>query len=674
MASVTSLGTGSGLDLEGIVTKLMTAESQPLTKFNTQESKLQTKISAFGSMKSALSEFQSSVQTLTSTSQFQKATTSVSDTDYASLSATGSATVGSYSLEVSQLAQAHKLKSGTAFTNTSDVVGTGTLSIQFGTYSSGAFTVNSDKAAATITIDSTNNTLAGVRDAINNAGASVKATIINDGTGNRLVLTSSDTGEVNSMRITTTDSDGNNTNTSGLSQLAYDASTGGTANMSQVQVAKNALFTLDGLSISKASNTVTDVISGATLKLLKKTATDAPISMSISRDTASVTTAVQSFVKAYNTLNTALTDLGHSTYDASTKTTDVGALQGDSTLRTIQAQLRSVMNGVLAGGGEYSRLSQVGISFDKNGTMSLDSSKLTSALTTNSDDVASLFTSYGVPTDSGITYTNGGSNTQAGNYVVNVTQLATKGVLNGSAITAPITIDANNDTLKLKINGVQSGLITLSTGSYTGANLAAELQTKINGDSALKTGGAAVSVTWNSTLNRLEVSSAKYGSSSTVEITSEDTNVASSMGLAVGTGTAGVDVAGTIGGFAATGEGQVLTSTEGTASGLKLTVGGTATGYRGTIAFNRGFAYQLDTLLTSVLSEKGAIATKITGLNADVTDVGKRRTSFSERLTMIEARYRKQFTALDTQIAAMKQTSTSLTSLLASLPSSSSSS
>lgn len=666
MATISSLGAGSGMDLEALVTQLMTAEQAPLTQLAAKEAKVQTKITALGTFKGALSSFQTSVKTLTSAASFLQSTAKISDTDIATVSSDKNAQVGSYSLEVTQLAQSQKLKTA-AFTATTDSIGTGTITVQLGSYSSdGKFTVNADKAATTITIDSTKNSLTGVRDAINAAGAGVKASIVNDGTGNRLVLSSTDTGLVNSMKITVSDADGNNTDTAGLSRLAYDGSTGGTANLSQVQAAKNAEFTLDGLSITKASNTVTDAISGVTLTLKAKT--ESAETITVGRDTASVTKLVQDFVKAYNTLNSSMKEMGSYTYDATTKTGSSGPLQGETTLRTAQSQLKSVLNGVL-GSGTYTRLSQVGVSFQKDGNLALDSTKLATALESKPAEVASLFSSNGVPTDSGVSFTGASDATQVGNYAVQITQLATKGVITGSAITTPITIDANSDSFKIKINDVQSGSISLTQKSYTGAELAAELQTKINGDSALKAGSAAVTVNWNSTTNKLEITSTKYGSESMVEITSAESGVSSNLGLAVGAGTTGLDVAGTIGGQPSKGSGQVLTVSEGSAIGLKLTVEGSITGYRGTIAFNRGFAYQLDKVLDSMLSSAGSISARVDGLNATVKTMDSQMTRLQTNLAATEKRYRAQFTALDTAIAQMKVTSSNLTQQLAQIAS-----
>jgi len=667
MASITSSGIGSGLDIEGLITSLMNAEQAPLTQLATKEVKIQSKISALGTLKGALSTFQSSVKTLTDASKFMQAKATSSDSDVATVSASNTAQAGSYSLEVTQLAQSHKLKSGVTFSDTTAVVGTGKITIQFGDYSSGSFVVNPDKAAATIEIDSSKNTLAGVRDAINAAEAGVKATVINDGTGNRLVLTSSSTGLANSMKITVSeDGDGLNTDNNGLSRLTYDAGTGGTRNLAEVQVAKNALFTLDGLSITKASNTVTDVIAGVTLNL--KTKTESAETITVSRDTASVADSVQAFVKAYNTLASNMSQMGSYSYNADTKTGSAGALQGETSLRTAQWQLRSVLNGALSS-GTYTRLSQVGITYQKDGTLALDSAKLTNALESNFADVASLFTANGVPTDSGISFTGASDNTKVGNYAGNVTKLATKGVLNGSAITTPVVVDADSDSLKFKIDGIQSGAIALTQKTYTGAELAAELQTKINGDSALKAGGVSVTVAWNSSSGRLEVSSAKYGSSSKVELTSQDSGVVTKLGLAVGLGTAGEDVAGTIDGMAATGNGQALTASEGAAIGLKLTIQGTTTGYRGTIAFNRGFAYQLDKQVDSMLSSTGSISARVDGLSASIKDIGTSRETLQRRLVDMEKRYRAQFSALDVSIASMKSTSTYLSQQLAGLSS-----
>ncbi|RIK14643.1 MAG: flagellar hook protein FliD, partial [Anaerolineae bacterium] len=191
--ALSSPGIGSGLDVNGLVSQLMALEQRPLTLLNTKEAKLQAQLSAFGSLKGALSSFQSSVAALATPARFTAVKASVADGTVFSASAAPGAAAGSHSIEVQTLAQAQKLRSD-VFAATGDSLGSGTLTIQFGTYSGGSFTLNPDKAAQTITIGSDKATLSGVRDAINAADAGVSASIVNDGTGYRLVVASKDAG------------------------------------------------------------------------------------------------------------------------------------------------------------------------------------------------------------------------------------------------------------------------------------------------------------------------------------------------------------------------------------------------------------------------------------------------------------------------------------------------
>jgi flagellar hook-associated protein 2 len=226
---ITAPGIGSNLDVNTIVSQLMAVEQRPLTVLNQKESGYQTKLSAYGTLKGALSAFQSAMQGLSDPGRFQAIKATVADDSIltASSNGNGKAMAGTYSIEVQQLAQQQKIRSS-GFDSTSTVVGSGTLTIQYGTYDSNqnTFTLNSGKAAETITIDPSNNTLSGMRDAINSANVGVSATIINDGTSNRLVLTTKDSGAANSIKISVSDDDNTNLDTSGLSQLSFDPTAG----------------------------------------------------------------------------------------------------------------------------------------------------------------------------------------------------------------------------------------------------------------------------------------------------------------------------------------------------------------------------------------------------------------------------------------------------------------
>lgn len=663
--ALSSPGIGSNLDVNGIITQLMALEGRSVTALNTKEASYQAKLTAYGSLKGALSSFQSAVQALSTPAKFTANKASVADAAVVSASAGSSAAAGSYGIEVTALAQAQKLKTSSTFTAASTTLGSGTLTIRFGSYSAGVFTANADKDSETITIAAGQNSLAGVRDAINAADAGVSASIVNDGSGNRLVISSRDSGSANALKITAADDDGNHTDNAGLSQLIYDASTGGTSNLSQTQAAQNATAIIDGITVSKASNSFSDVIEGVTLTLLK-TNTGSPTTLTVARDTASIKSAVESFVKAYNDASKVLKDL--SAYDATTKRGAV--LQGDSTVRSVQSQLRAVLNGALAtAGGGLTTLSDIGVSFQKNGTLTLDSTKLQAVMDDPAKDISTLFAAVGKPTDSLVAFAASTADTKAGNYAVNITQVATQGkavgaVTLGGSTTITTGVD---DTLTVSIDGT-SATITLAAGSYTPAQMATEIQSKINGASALSSAGITIAA--SQTAGVLTLTSNRYGSSSTATVTG---GTAQTALLGTTTDTAGVNVAGTIGGFGATGSGQTLTGTGDTA-GLQLTVTGGATGDRGTVMFAQGYAYQLNELIGNLLDSDGILAGRTDGIGRSVKDIESRRTALQLRLNLIEKRYRAQFTALDTLISSMTKTSSFLSQQLDNLPGSSSSS
>ena len=341
---ISAPGIGSGLDVNGIVGQLMAAERQPLNTLAKQGQAYNQKLSAFGQLRSALAGFQTALQGLGSGSKFQALSTTSSDVKVLTASASGKATPASYQIEVQQLAQQHKLASS-GYASTDDVIGSGTLTLQFGTYDSGlnSFTANADKATQSITIDPANNTLAGVRDAINAANAGVTATIVNDGSaaGNKLVLTSTDSGASNSLKISVADDDGNGIDTGGLSALAYDptAMAGSGKNLGQNAAALDALLEIDGIAVKQSTNTVKNAIDGVTLNLAQ-TNVGAIQTLSISRDTKAVTDAVQAFVTAYNSAGGTLKNLTAFKGPGAQN----GVLLGDATARGIQVQMRNLLN------------------------------------------------------------------------------------------------------------------------------------------------------------------------------------------------------------------------------------------------------------------------------------------------------------------------------------------
>ncbi|HJV88521.1 MAG TPA: flagellar filament capping protein FliD [Noviherbaspirillum sp.] len=528
MATISSPGIGSNLDVNGIVAKLMSVDSQPLTVLQKKEASYQAKLSAYGTLKGALSSFQNAVTSLASPSTFQTLNAISSDSSVFTASASSSAVAGNYSVSVGTLAQAQSLSSA-AQSSTTSSIGTGTsttLTFQFGTISGGtltngvyagaSFSQDATQATGTVVIDSTNNSLQGIRDAINAAHIGVTASIVNDGNATspyHLVLASSNTGLSKSMKITSSGGDASITNL-----LGYDPT--GTQNLTQATAAQNASLTVNGISITSASNTVTDAISGVTLNLAKA---NSSANLALSNNTSAVTTAVIGFVGAYNDLNSTLDKL--TSYDATTKTG--GLLLGDSATQAIQTRLRSTLGAALSGLGNntITNLSQIGVAYQKDGSLTVDNAKLQSALSSNFGDFAQLFSAYGKTTDSLVSYVSSGSNSQPGSYAVSVTSLATQGNVAGSnkatqarqtgSVAANTTITAGvNDTITLPVDGGAPITATLTAGSYTAATLAAEVQTQIN--NALTTAGQSSRVTVTESSGTISLTSNSFGSASSI--------------------------------------------------------------------------------------------------------------------------------------------------------------
>lgn len=655
MASITSPGIGSGLDVAGLVNKLVTAEGQPAAnRLNTREAKLQAQLSALGSVKSALSTFKGALGNLTNISSFQKRTASSSNTDLFTVAIAGKPVAGSYEVEVRTLAQAHKLAS-VAFDEASSAVGTGTLTFQFG---------DPTKPAQSVTITDENNSLTGVRDAVNAANIGVRASIVNGDDGYQLVFGAENSGTDNSLRISVEESpaDGSNTDMNGLSRLAYNADA---YNMTQTAEAQNAEIYIDGIKVSSATNTVSDAIAGVTLSL-KKADVGTKATLNVNLDKNSATTAVEGFVNAFNSLVGTFSQL--SGYNAETK--QAGILIGDSSLRGVLSQLRNVLSSPVSGlDGTYRALADLGIKTKADGTLELDKAKLTAALDSNFDDIGRLFAATATATDSLVSYTSSTTATKVGNYAVNITQAATRGsYMDSASSVSSLVVDGSNNTFKISVDGVSSGTLSLTQKTYgSEVELAAELQSRINGDSALRGAGVSVLVSFDGT--RFTFTSERYGSASKVAITEvADTTASGAIGLTTaGTGTDGEDVAGTIGGVAATGAGQYLTGA-GAAEGLKILVQGDATGSRGSVSFARGVADRLSSLLDGWLANDSFLSARTNGVQSQIDDIAKQREALATRLEALEARYMKQFTALDALMARMQSTSNYLAGQLAGLP------
>jgi len=669
---ITASGIGSGLDIEGLVSQLVAAERAPTeNRLSRQDARLTSELSAFGIFKGALSSFQDSLADLNTLSKFGQHISTSSDTDIVETSSSGQAVAGSYELNVSQLAKSHSLASG-GYLSTADTVGTGTLTIRFGTTdytppdpgpeSYNSFAVNPERGVATISIDSSNNTLEGLRDAINDAEIGVSAAIVNDGSGYRLLLSSSQTGEENGIEISVDDTgDNNDLDSNGLSALAFNS---GAAHLSQTVAAQDAIFSINGLSITTSHNTADNVIDGVNLTL-KGLSGASPVTLTVAEDHASVKEAITSLVSGYNSFVEIAGGL--TAYDAATGS--AGVLQGDFSVRSIVGQIRQVLTSAVTGfGGAISSLSEIGITTERDGSLSVDSTGLDDALEQHFDEMVGLFTAVGFPSDANIEFVGSSDQTVVASHAIEVSQLASSGQLLGAVAAFPVDIDDGNDSFTIKVDGILSDSISLTQGNYaSGGVLAAEMQLRINGDAALVDEGVKVAVVFN--VDHFEITSERYGSGSRVEITAVDTNSVAQLGLSIAMGPAGLDVAGTMGGVAATGAGQLLTGAVGSdAQGLKLLINGGATGVRGSVDYSRGISHQLDALLSGFLESDGILDSRADGLQGRVDGIEDQRERLDRRMEALEARYRSRFNALDSLMAQLQSTSAFLSQQLALLP------
>ena len=349
---LSAAGVGSGLDVEGIISQLMALERRPLNVLEGRKDEYNAELSAVGRLKSAVASFQSTMSDLKTSDAFEVYTATSGDEDVFTATASSAASVGTFDIEVMNLAEADKLGSKSIADVDTTTLGNSGDQI--------TITIGSES----FTVDAGGLTLNEIRDAINDATDNVGASagiISEDTVNNYLVLTSDETGTANTIT------------------LSVDGQLNNALTMKSINAAEDAQILVDNTySVVRSSNTITDAIDGLTLNL--KAESNNAVTLRIDRDVASVTESVQSFADAFNTLRSTIDSLRS------------GDLQADSTLRTIESGIFNILN-VPPGGltGSYSVLSQVGLSIQKDGTMALNSTGLEEAINTDFASLAELF-------------------------------------------------------------------------------------------------------------------------------------------------------------------------------------------------------------------------------------------------------------------------------------------
>jgi flagellar hook-associated protein 2 len=641
----------SVIDVSGIVDNLIYVEGAPVRSMQNQVSTLQSKVSAFQSLNTKLSDLSNSVNTLLfgsaeapvlkpytyfdrlSDSIFAKCTVVSSDENSISAAASNATVGGSYAITVSSLAQADSMASGNFADATSASVGTGTLAISTG---------NNDPVAITIT--NSNNTLNGVRDAINNANAGVTATIINDGTETpyRLLITANESGTANAFTVTD--------NLSGGQALI----------LTQAQEATDARFTVNGISITKSTNTISDVISGVTFTL--KSPASNPVTLNVNKDIDAIVQAFDDFISSFN-----------SQFTYSSSTHKAGILSGDSTLRRIQSTLQNnIVQSISNRFTDYRVASQVGLKFNRDGSLSMDEAKFRSALSSNFTAVAALFLGDGTPSgsvtvgDSRVTYNGKTTATQAGTYSVRIDSLARQALAAGSQ---QITNLLQDETLTIT-TGTATAIVVLQAGDSLSTVLS-----KIN--TAVSAQGMGITAADDGT-GKIRIATDNYGSAQTFTVVSDNDGSAGTTGFdMVPLVATGADIAGTIGSHAAIGNGSTLIGADGQPEeGLSLTISQTTPGSYGSVTIasetegseGASILMNLQGLLDGITDPlSGPIHNSTDSLNQSIRTLNDQIEAYQNRLevrrTMLTAEFQKADEALKLLTVMQSSLSNQISSL-----------
>lgn len=373
MGGISSPGIGSGLNTASIVSQLVAAErAGPENRLIRAETSASSKLSAYGSLKGQVVDFASAIDGLKGLAGARKA--SPTNTDAVTVGASENAALGSFSVQVLQLATAQSLGSE-ALASRDERVGAGTLTVAVG-----------DDAPVTLTL-SAESTLADLRDALNDAELDLRASLLNDGTGERLVLQAKETGADETIAVSVVDDDGKDGDGLGLSRFAQGS-------LTELSVAQDAKAEVNGLLVERGSNQFSDVLEGVTLTLKAPTDGD-PEVITIAAENSPTKAAVDKFVNAYNGLSQFIA--ANTGYDADTQAS--GLLLGDSTLRSLESTLRNMLLASTDAVEGIGSLVDLGLKTSASGTLSLEGTALDDALAADPEGINALLDRLGSTLD-----------------------------------------------------------------------------------------------------------------------------------------------------------------------------------------------------------------------------------------------------------------------------------
>lgn len=686
---IQSLGAGSGIDSKNIVKQLTEIErAAPQQRIDKKRDHAEAQISDFGSLASAMDTMKASITALSEREGMYSKNASFTESDAlvpTKLDTTVPA--GSYSFEVQSVARSQSL-SFAGFDDPKSAVGEGTLTFNFGDWTRVndpggptdgdpiSFNLDPEAESFSITIDSTNDSLEGLRDAINKADKGVQASIIFDGSTHRLVV-SAPSGATNELEITASEAAGgaDNTDNLGLSRFAHNANIANFAD-TETQTGSDAVLLVNGLTVSRETNTIDDVVPGLTLDVLKE-APGETINITISDDKAFAEENVRAFVDSYNAFLEEIKPL----FKYNEEEERDGSLKNDPLAKSVLSQFRGNIAAEVPGlaNTDYTSLATIGIRTELDGTLSISETDFRKAFDNNFASVQKLFAADTSTSSTDISINSYGKNTQPGNYDVQITTSPAKGYYNGQAIdeTAVVFPDfapAGRDySLTVDVNGTSSGNIVIPTDvTYaTIEDLASAIEAAVNADKTLAASGAAVNVTAvydpATMTHSFDLTSTRYGSSSVVNITSASVAASGELGLTVASGTAGVNVAGTIDGVAGFGLGNVLLPKLGEpAEGLSLIIGENATS--ATANFSRGFAGQMEESMNGFLKRNGLFDKRETVLETRIDNLDDDEKNLDRRMSAYEDRLMRQFIAMESILNSLNSTGGFLENLVDTLP------
>ncbi len=672
---ISSLGAGSGINSSSLVSQLVEIEkTSKQDRIDTKRETYETQISDFGLLRSALATLQDAADLLMEDDSFSAKNATFTESTALLPSKLGDdAPVGDYTFEVLAIAQAQSLSTNATFSETSDTVGKGVLTFSFGQWDDAldppeTFTVDTDRDAFNITIDDTNNSLAGLRDAINAADEGVQASIINDGSGYRLVITAP-SGASNELQVTVAEDGGtpSNTDANDLSRFAFGAGVAGAnQQLIQNQTGADASLVVNGLTVSRSSNEIDDVLEGFEFTLAKA-APGEVIAVNIFEDKTTAEESVRGFIDAFNAFLEVIEPL--TGYNEETE--EDGSLSRDATTKSIISGIRDTIADAIPGiSSGFTSLAAIGIRTDLDGNLSIDEDALTAAFADNFDLVKTLFAPVTSSSADKITVNSFGTQTVPGSYDVVVTNDPAKGNLVGVASAGTLLADINGAgatdyDFTITVNGKTSETISLTPGSYADEDaLAAHIQSQVNNDATLIANAGKVDVIWNT--DHFEITSRTYGSKSNVSVTAVGGSAAD-LGLDTGTSTAGSNVAGTIDGVVGFGLGNVLLpELNSDPYGLTLVVQPGAT--TSTINFSGGFGRELSTLLDQYLQSSGIIDTREDNIDDKLDTLDTDQDKLDRRISAYQARLQAQFLAMERIVSSLNSSGGFLDGIMDRLP------